>query len=218
MDKNDKFIFWSRSSDKDPGKGKGEYINIKNINLYKDLKKTKDWRKMLSNSYLSEFELDGHKWASVEHFYHAMKFRDLENKNNYNYYLTFTLDSNSPWSKDPAKAIIAGQAGEFNLDGIIPTKKIDNVTLPKNVKMRRDFELKKIDKKALTIAFFAKFSQNEELKNVLLNTKNAELWLYRRGKEMEPKFLDHLMRIRSCINKYNNLDLNNLYHRIFILF
>ena len=78
--------FYSKSADKYPGKGNGEYV--KNPEDYKELSKIKDWRKMLSNFYVMPFELDGNIWNSVEHFYHACKFRDHKNSgNNYNYYL-----------------------------------------------------------------------------------------------------------------------------------
>jgi predicted NAD-dependent protein-ADP-ribosyltransferase YbiA (DUF1768 family) len=197
----DKFQFWSKSSDKEPGKGTGEYVD--NVKEYKELIKTKDWRKMLSNFYISSFVLDGKTWASVEHFYHATKFRDFDNKDNFNYYETFALESNSPWSKEPQKAWIAGQAGKPNSKGIIPSKKIDNVNIPKNVKMLNNFDNDKTGKKAMTIAFLAKFTQNEMLKNALLNTNNAELWHFRtRGKD--PEYWDHLMRVRECIRKYDN--------------
>jgi predicted NAD-dependent protein-ADP-ribosyltransferase YbiA (DUF1768 family) len=196
----DKFQFWSKSSDKEPGKGTGEYIH--SIKEYRDLRKIKDWRKMLSNFYVSPFVLDGKTWSSVEHFYHASKFRDSSNKDNFNYYETFSLESNSPWSKDPQKAWMAGQAGKPNSNGIIPTKKIDNVVLPKNVKILKNFNSDKIGKKAMTIAFLAKFTQNEMLKNALLYTNNAELWHFRtKGRDLE--YWDHLMRVRNCIRDYN---------------
>lgn len=197
----DKFQFWTNSSDKEPGKGTGEYVH--SVKEYRDLITIKDWRKMLSNFYYSPFVLDGKTWATFEHFYQASKFRDLHNKDNFNYYETFSLESNSPWSKDPQKAWMAGQAGKTNSKGIIPTKKIDDVILPKKVKMIKNFNSDRISKKAMTIAFLAKFSQNENLKNALLHTNNAELWHYRtRGRSSE--YWDHLMSVRNCIRKYDN--------------
>ena len=72
-----------------------------NSNLCFYLEKIKDWRKVLSNMHYNGadyverveggeiqplFELDGLKWASVEHYYHANKFK----KNNPDYYKKFS--------------------------------------------------------------------------------------------------------------------------------
>ena len=46
------------------------------------------------------FEVDGYKWASVEHYYHANKFRN----ENPEYYKQFTMNSKSEISLDPLKA------------------------------------------------------------------------------------------------------------------
>ena len=99
----DKFIFYNKSASKPPGKGTGEYAS--NFSKYENLSKIKDWRKMLSNFYISPFILDGEEWNSVEHFFHAVKFRDDKKKGkNYEFYKTFTLKSASPWSLDPVSA------------------------------------------------------------------------------------------------------------------
>lgn len=65
----DKFTFFSGSSDALPGRGSNEEKNT--IETYSDLRKIKDWRKMLSNFYISEFFIDDNYWNSVEHFFHA---------------------------------------------------------------------------------------------------------------------------------------------------
>ena len=65
-------------------------------NDFVELGKINGWRKQLSNFYTKTdkdkkieplFELDGYKWASVEHYYHANKFK----KNNLDYYKAFQL-------------------------------------------------------------------------------------------------------------------------------
>ena len=82
------FYFHSGSANKKPGKGTGKIANEKikdeDIEKFAELEKMKDWRKVLSNMYVKPkengkviplFELDGLKWASVEHYYHANKFK-----------------------------------------------------------------------------------------------------------------------------------------------
>jgi len=203
----DTLQFYSKSADKFPGKGNGEYV--KNPQEYKELSKIKDWRKMLSNFYVSPFEIDNHIWNSVEHFYHANKFRDYKNSINYNYYLTFTKNGGKPWSDAGGpEAWAAGQAGKVNTKGIVPDKKVGGEKLPKDVTMLPYFD--SIREKVMTLGFFAKFTQNEELKNMLLNTNDAELWHFlTKGR---PKQLwKNLMIVRECIRKYDDLyDLKNI--------
>ena len=71
---SDKFFFYSKSADKKPGKGTNEYV--KNPNDNKDLETIPEWRKCLSNFYITPFELDDEIWNSVEHYFHAVKFRN----------------------------------------------------------------------------------------------------------------------------------------------
>lgn len=199
----DKFQFWIKSADKEPGKGTGEYV--KSIKKYKELIKLKDWRKMLSNSYIEPFTVDGYKWNSVKHFYHASKFRSIRIPTDYEFYKTFSIESGSPWSLDPKNAEKAGNAGEIGDNGIIPDIFIEGMRIPKNVRIRSDFYKNNIDRKSLTIALFAKFTQNEELKNILLSTKDAELWEYK-GRGNPPELLVELMNVRNCIRLYDNTD------------
>ena len=178
---SDKFQIWSRSANKEPGKGVGEYV--KYISTYRELRKIKNWRKMLTNFYLSPFELDDNIWISVEHYCEASKFRDFDNETNYNFYKTFTINGGKSWSTDVFK----------------------NIKVPNNVSVRQDFTKEGTLKKAMVIALFSKFTQNDELKNVLLNTKDAELWQFN-GRGYNPDYLYHLMVVRDCIRKYNGIE------------
>lgn len=199
---SDKFIFYSKSADAKPGRGTGETI----INdIYEELSKIKDWRKMLSNFYISPFILDDNEWNSVEHFFHAVKFRANKTSGlNYDFYKTFTLNILSPWSLDPIASKQAGKAGRISeTTGKVYDKKIGGIKIPKDVKIRDDFYSRKIDRRLQSLAFLAKFTQNEDLKHVLLSTKDAELWHYV-GRGKPNQLWTNLMKVRQCIRKYDN--------------
>ena len=200
----DKFVFYSKSPDLQPGAYKGkdwsEFVN--RVEDYTELSKTKDWRKMFSNFYISPYILDGEEWNTVEHFFHAAKFR----YSNIKYYKTFTKNGTKPWSLDPEKSKYAGKAGRVSeKTGKVYDKKIDGEKIPKDVKIRDDFYSRGIHKKAMTLALFAKFSQNETLKKVLLNTNDSQLYhlITQRGQKSKLELWNHLMKVRECIREYD---------------
>lgn len=210
----DKFYFFSRSASKPPGKGNGkgfaEYVSDES--KYKKLSKIENWRHMLSNFYISPFVLDDEKWNSVEHFFHAVKFRDDKNDGpNYDFYKTFTIKSGYPWSLNPIFAKQAGKAGRITeKTKKVYTKKIGNIKIPTNVSMRSNFYSTGIDTRLQTIAFFAKFTQNKELCDMLLETKDAELWHYV-GRGAPNQLWLNLMKVRDCIKKFMSIyDLKNI--------
>ena len=145
FDSDIEFIFYSRSSDSKPGKGKRERLPDDKKSAYDELSKEKDWRKVLSNFYVKEkvdgvrpplFELDGKKWASVEHYYHANKFK----KNNKDYYNQFALGSGSVWEDEPLKALGAGGKGG-NVKEKIPGRKTAKVIFKRPKEIVMDEEL-----------------------------------------------------------------------------
>jgi hypothetical protein len=69
---------------------------------------------------------------------------------------------------------------------------------PKNVKADDDFFHHRASKE-MANAQKAKFTQNKDLKDILLQTKNAKLVQHRRGKA--PEVFDSLMIIRDKIKR-----------------
>ena len=164
------FVFNSKSKDASPGKGVNESITVESKDMFEKLKNIPDWRKMLSNFYISPFKLDGKKWNSVEHYYHSQKFIDEYPE----FANVFSLDSKSEISEDPLLAKGAGgKTGK-----ILISKKPNKYKQfrPKKVTMVDNFyEKNGKGEIAMEKAQKEKYSQNEKLKNMLLATQNAKL-------------------------------------------
>ena len=177
------FQFYSKSMDKPlPGTGSGETIERADIPKYAELaKETPQWRKMLSNVWeppgddrdKALFELDDHKWRTLEHYLQGSKFR----KENPKHYLQFSLDSDSELSKSPA----------FKDD--------------KHKDVQTDADYGAREEKEREDAQYAKYNQNSYLADMLLNTRNAKLVQFRRGKP--PVVCDELMRVRHRLHREN---------------
>ena len=208
------FVFYSKSADKKPGLGAGEKIAEGDVEKYIPLAKMKNWRKVLSNMYVKKdetgnvvplFKLDGKNWASVEHYYHANKFK----KNNPDFYNVFSMDSDSVICKDPKMALGAGGKTGVVRQKDPETKKSKIIfRRPKNVVIDEDFFDDKNNEKVMEKGQQAKYENedNEIERNVLLATKDAKLLHYivsRAKKEERPPpvvFYD-TMRIRHRIKK-----------------
>jgi predicted NAD-dependent protein-ADP-ribosyltransferase YbiA (DUF1768 family) len=129
--------------------------------------------------------LDGHKWKSVDHYYNASKFKI----NHPEFYLQFTLDEGNDIGTNVAIAKAAGSE-----DGKLQGKRIR----PKEIKIDEEFYgPNRKGQKHMRNALEAKFTQNEDLKKMLLDTKNAELRQFKRGKEYKKANL--LMELRDSL-------------------
>lgn len=183
--KTTQFIIHSKSLDKKPGKGTGERIEKDRQNEFAVLTKIKNWRRKLDDSWSeAPFTVDQLKWASVEHYVQGSRFK----KGFPEFYRQFSLDTPSELSQNPEMAIMVGDI----------TKTKHKNLRPAGIKMDVDFKLGRepIEREA---AIKAKFTQNEDLKQLLLATQDALLTKMQRRKPAIPDIL--LMKLRNSFHK-----------------
>ena len=188
------FYRYSNKSPK-PGKGINEKIPNDKRSHFIELSKINDWRRKLHDTWSdAPFTIDGKKWLSVEHYYQSSKFK----KQNPDFSSIFSLDSvGSEIAKDVDLAISAGSKdGKLNAKSKKKMKDSTVILRPKTIDIDPDFygERSKIERE---IAVRSKFEQNEDLKLLLLNTKNAKLVHYIHGAPGETDML--LMNTRDNI-------------------
>ena len=178
------FQFYKKSNNKPlPGKGNGEKIPLERISEFSELAdKIPEWRRKLDNDYIAPFELDGHTWKTVEHYYQANKFKNT----NKEFYLLFSLDSSSKISADVDMARSAGSKTGRHLKDVLRSK---------DIKIDPDF-YGGSEENILENGIYAKFNQDKtDLKQALLLTKKAKLQHYKSAAEAE--LANALMLVRS---------------------
>jgi predicted NAD-dependent protein-ADP-ribosyltransferase YbiA (DUF1768 family) len=188
-DKTPAFMFHEKSENAaKPGKGSGETISQSKLNDYVDLAKNKEWRRKLDDMWSSiVMEIDGKRWASVEHYMQYAKYK----KGFPDFAMQFSIDANTEFSTDPVIAKYAGSdTGKYK----------NKILRPKNVKQDPDFILGRHDEERMK-ALRAKFTQNEDMKQILLATKRAKLLHFSRRES--PKVDTLLMRVRKELYQKN---------------
>jgi len=183
-DKEVVFKFYEDSNSKPkPGRGSGEEIPQKRITEFNILSQTKEWRKKLDDSWFAPITVDSHRWNSVEHYFLGSQFK----KGYPDLYLQFSVDSGSKIASDLKLARDeGGKSGKYK-DYQIIQKKIDPDFYEIKANPRHQEERKK--------ALGAKFTQNLDLKSMLLETKMAKLEQFVRRRDPEPDIL--LMQLRK---------------------
>jgi len=175
---------YSKSKHEKVGEGSGEFIKpelktLKNILELNNKKKYPEWRKKLDNDFLvPNLVIDGNNWSSVKHYILGSRFKDL-------------VDLYGKFMKN-------GEVGANNEDAL----KLYNSNIgKKSVKtvIMNDEEFKKIESGLLEKALYAKFTQNDELREILVLTGDALINIFKQTKGASPAL--ELMRVRKLINK-----------------
>jgi ribA/ribD-fused uncharacterized protein len=173
---SDKLYFYSKSKDLPPGKGTREEATQE----YPELKKIKDWRKILSNFHISPFLYNDKTYNSIEHAFQASKVQIA----NYKLAEKFTLES------EDAIALGGGELAKKAGRNLIKlnTQQVQTWNTIKNNIM---YEIS-----------LAKYSQCDIARDVLIATKNAQLWhiLARSSKSLR---FTHLENIRNILSNSN---------------
>jgi predicted NAD-dependent protein-ADP-ribosyltransferase YbiA (DUF1768 family) len=175
---------YSKSKHEKVGEGSGESIKpelktSKNVLELNNKKKYPDWRRKIDNDYLvPNLVIDGNNWASVKHYMLGSRFKEL-------------VDLYSKFMKN-------GDVGTNSEDALklynsnIVKKSVKNVIL-------NDEEFKKIESGLLEKALYSKFTQNDELREILLLTGDALINVFKQTKGTSPAL--ELMKVRKLIGK-----------------
>jgi ribA/ribD-fused uncharacterized protein len=148
---NDILSFYSESPNRSPGLGPHERIS--SMSRYKQLEQILNWRQKLSNFAVAPFTLDKKTWRTVEHYFQAQKLKLVSPE----LAETFTVESGT----------YLGTEGS----GLDARKMRKAKFLSKELLTIWDSEKDTV----MVRAWEAKFSQNAEMKEVLLATGEAEL-------------------------------------------
>jgi predicted NAD-dependent protein-ADP-ribosyltransferase YbiA (DUF1768 family) len=179
------FCIYDKAPDVVPGKGKYEKIPDTDIPEFKTLETFSQWRTRLSNTHHSVFVLDNHKWYSIYHYYVACQFKI----SNPEFYLSFSMDSGNPISRSISKAREASDmTKETSLRNPDIVSDGDYYSGPRHLE-------------ELFYGTYANITQHEDLKRILINTRNAKLMRYVKKDGISKFVIDtDLIYIRFLLN------------------
>ena len=188
QDYNDYIVIqiYSKSKHEKVGEGSGESIKpelktSKNVLELNNKKKYPEWRKKLDNDFLiPNLVIEGNNWSSVKHYMLGSRFRGL-------------ADLYGKFMKN-------GEVG-VNIDEA--QKLYNSHIVKKSVKsaIADDEEFKKIESGLLEKALYAKFTQNDDLREILLLTGDALINTFKPGRGGGANPANELMKVRKLINK-----------------
>lgn len=181
------FMFYINSNPKaKPGFGSGEKIQYEDMINYIKLNKIKNWRQKLDDDYSAPFFIDNKRWLTVTHYILGSQFK----KGFPDFYNDFSLDSKSKICDSIEIAHYAGK--NFNSK--------DNEYRNNNIVIDNDYYGYGNESPfalARNEALLAKFTDNLDLKEMLLSTGKAKLNKFSRRKHPETDVM--LMRLRKKI-------------------
>ena len=175
---------YNKSKHAKVGEGSGETIKpelkiSKNVLELNNKKKYPEWRKKLDNDFLvTNLKIDGNNWTSVKHYMLGSRFNGL-------------TDIYSKFKKEGTYGSNIEEAQKF-YESQLAKKSIKST-------LTNDEEFKKLEPGLLEKALYAKFTQNDELRELLLLTGNALINIFKQGKGSSP-FVE-LMKVRKLITK-----------------
>ena len=185
---NDSIVIqiYSKSKHEKVGEGSGESIKpelktSKNVLELNNKKKYPEWRKKIDNDFLiPNLVIEGNNWSSVKHYMLGSRFRGL-------------ADLYGKFMKN-------GEVG-VNIDEA--QKLYNSQIVKKSVKsaIADDEEFKKLESGLLEKALYAKFTQNDDLREILLLTGDALINTFKPGRGGGANPANELMKIRKLINK-----------------
>ncbi len=182
----DRFFFHFKSAPVQPGKGVHE--QVADLNTYKALLSRPRWRSALSNFWVSPFiYTDGYRYNTVEHCFQAQKLyipygpnRSMGQGQPYEQTISYTL------TLDSGSALGAA-------DGADAQRQRKAIVLTKAELAHWDT----LKEEVMAVAQFAKFSQSGELRQLLLDTGDAELW--HGAARQKPVRMRSLERVREAL-------------------
>jgi predicted NAD-dependent protein-ADP-ribosyltransferase YbiA (DUF1768 family) len=175
---------YSKSKHEKVGEGSGEFIKpemktLKNVLELNNKKKYPEWRKKIDNDFLvPNLVIDGNNWSSVKHYILGSRFKEL-------------VDLYGKFMKN-------GEVGANNEEAV---KLYNSNIVKKSVKnvIMNDEEFKKIESGLLEKALYSKFTQNDELREILILTGDALINIFKQTKGAIPAL--ELMKVRKLISK-----------------